>query len=135
MIQDISDQELREMYLASVKYFTEGRHLQPPRTSPEEEPEPDQQPPQKQHPKPQYVIDQLKAGTMSWKHYIYSLSSEELEKLRQSEREKTRRWYQQNKERKKQYHQDYNLRKKNKQKNEELSEGPNYIAGSWRTQL
>ena len=129
MIQDISEQELREMYLASVKYFTEGRHLEqsPP---PEEEPEPGEAPPQKQHPKPQYVIDQLKAGTLSWKHYIYSLSSEELEKLRQSEREKTRRWYQQNKERKKQYHQDYNLRKKNKQKNEELSEGPNYIAGS-----
>ena len=103
MIQDISDQELKEMYLASVKYFTEGRHLQPPRTSPEEEPEPDQQPPQKQHPKPQYVVDQLKAGTLSWKHYIYSLSSEELEKLRQSERDKSRRWYEQNKERRKEY--------------------------------
>ena len=65
---------------------------------------------------------------MSWKHYIYSLSSEELEKLRQSEREKSRLWYEQNKERKKQYHQDYIHRKKNKQKNEGLSEGPNYIA-------
>ena len=102
MIQDISDQELREMYLASVKYFTEGRHLEqsPP---PEEEPEPGEAAPQKQHPKPQYVVDQLKAGTLSWKHYIYSLSSEELEKLRQSERDKSRRWYEQNKERRKEY--------------------------------
>ena len=101
MSSDLTPEEARKMYLASLAYFTDGEHLKPKEPTPE--------PPTTKY---TYAIDKLKDGTLTWKEYLASLSPEELEALRQREREKARQWYQDNKQRKKQYGKDYYAHKK-----------------------
>ena len=101
MSSDLTPEEARKMYLASLAYFTDGEHLKPK--------EPTPIPSTTTYP---YALDKLKDGTLTWKEYLASLSPEELEALRKREREKAKKWYQENKERRKQYLKEYTAQKK-----------------------
>ena len=59
-------------------------------------------------------VDTLVAGELSWKEYISSLTPEDLERQRQYDRAKTKKWYQENKEAKKEYLQEYYMKNKDK---------------------
>jgi hypothetical protein len=50
-------------------------------------------------------VDDLVSGEITWKDYISSLSPEDLEKQRQYDRARVKKWYQANKERKQAYSQ------------------------------
>ena len=57
-------------------------------------------------------VDELVSGEITWKDYISSLSPEDLEKQRQYDRARVKKWYQANKERKQAYHKEYYQKKK-----------------------
>ena len=101
MSSDLTPEEARKIYLASLAYFKDGEHLKPKEPTPE--------PPTTKY---TYAIDKLKDGTLTWKEYLASLSPEELEALRKRERETAKKWYLENKERKKQYLKEYTAQKK-----------------------
>jgi hypothetical protein len=101
MSSELTPEEARKMYLASLAYFTNGEHLKPKESTPE--------PTTTIYP---YAVDKLKDGTLTWKDYIASLNPEELTALRKREREKAKKWYQENKQRKKQYDKEYYAQKR-----------------------
>ena len=59
-------------------------------------------------------IGELFTGDITWKDYINSLSPEELEKQRQYDRARVKKYYQENKEERKTYGREYYQKNKEK---------------------
>ena len=57
-------------------------------------------------------VDELVSGEITWKDYISSLSPEDLQKQRQYDRARVKKWYQENKEKKQAYVKEYYQKKK-----------------------
>ena len=78
-------------------------------------------------------VDELVSGEITWKDYINSLSPEDLQKQRQYDRARVKKWYQENKERKQAYHKEYYQKKKEARQEATSSSTPAYTEAQTQT--